>query len=531
MQIQMFQIGKAERKIHLSDALAGAGRILLATIAAAIIALCSIVVPSALAAQTQPLIGNHPTVNVANMSARADAARALNLHISFAPRNPVALAKLLADLQNPASPRYHHWLSPAQFNARFGRSADEVAAVRQWLLGQGLRVIESSALGLMTTATVAQAESAFVTPIIASTDGSLYANASDPQIPAQFAGVIGSIEGLDNIHHSLALGLRPHFSSGTRAATFLEQRNPMLRAGVPMHIATLMPAAVVDYSGGLGLAFGPSDLWTFYDEASLLNGGTDGSGGDCVAIIEDTDYLSSAVSLFDTNFSLPLANVTRVQADGSSPSRTGDEVEALLDIEWAHAVAPGAAIDVYIGNPATATIDPLVDALKKAVTDNKNAARLASVTASAAPQTHFSAVHSIRFLRRPLRRVSRYSSRAATMAPRVSRSTLRELHASWARVVASVKRRPIPTSSPSAAPSSRLLMMVPTTPSAARPKACGMIPLARAVVGLARSSRSPPGRFRALRPTPSATFPISASARVQSRRAFIGATTTVAALR
>ena len=78
MQIQMFQIGKAERKIHLFDALAGARQILLATIAAAIIALCSIVVPSALAAQTQPLIGNHPTVNVANMSARADAARPLN---------------------------------------------------------------------------------------------------------------------------------------------------------------------------------------------------------------------------------------------------------------------------------------------------------------------------------------------------------------------------------------------------------------------------------------------------------------------
>jgi hypothetical protein len=57
-----------------------------------------------------------------------------------------------------------------------------------------------------------------------------------------------------------------------------------------------MPAAIADYSNGLGNAFGPSDLWTFYDETSLLNGGTNGGGGDCVAIIEDTDYLSSAVS-------------------------------------------------------------------------------------------------------------------------------------------------------------------------------------------------------------------------------------------
>jgi kumamolisin len=87
-------------------------------------------------AQTQPLIGNHPTVNVAHLSARANVARPLNLHISFAPRNPVLLSKLLADLQNPESPRYRRWLSPAQFDAQFGRRPDEVAAVRQWLQGR-----------------------------------------------------------------------------------------------------------------------------------------------------------------------------------------------------------------------------------------------------------------------------------------------------------------------------------------------------------------------------------------------------------
>src|SRR5712671_4751706 len=91
---KMFQICNADRKTRLSDALTRAPQILLALIAGAIFALCSIVVPSAVAAQTQPLIGNHPTANVANMRSHADAARPLNIHISFAPRNPVALAKL-----------------------------------------------------------------------------------------------------------------------------------------------------------------------------------------------------------------------------------------------------------------------------------------------------------------------------------------------------------------------------------------------------------------------------------------------------
>jgi subtilase family serine protease len=57
-------------------------------------------------------------------------------------------------------------------------------------------------------------------------------------------------------------------------------------------------------------------------------------------------------------------------ASGTNPGRTSDEVEALLDIEWVHAVAPGAAIRVYIGDGASAAVDPLVDAMQRAVTDN-----------------------------------------------------------------------------------------------------------------------------------------------------------------
>src|SRR5258708_10522441 len=194
----------------------------------AVLVVLVLIIPWKAAAQTQSLAGNHPTVNLANLSARATAARPLNLYISFAPRNPVALAKLLADLQNPSSPRYHHWLSPAHFDAQFGRRADEVAAVREWLSGQGFHVIESSPRGVTTAATVVQAESTFVTPIIASTDGSLYANARDPQIPARFAGVIGSIEGLDNSRHSLALALHPRSSSAVGTAAFSEPHNDRL---------------------------------------------------------------------------------------------------------------------------------------------------------------------------------------------------------------------------------------------------------------------------------------------------------------
>src|SRR5580698_8550505 len=196
--------------------------------AAAVFTLYLAIMPHAASAQTQALSGNHPQTDALTMSSRADASLPLNIHISFAPRNPAMLAKLLTDLQDPASPQYHQWLSPTAFNSKFGRTADEISDVRQWLSTQGMSVVESSPRGLTSTATVAQAESAFATTMIATSDGSIYANANDPQIPARFAGVIGSIEGLSNTGHSLALNVRPLRVNASKAQSnqLSTSRNP-----------------------------------------------------------------------------------------------------------------------------------------------------------------------------------------------------------------------------------------------------------------------------------------------------------------
>jgi subtilase family serine protease len=81
--------------------------------------------------------------------------------------------------------------------------------VSQWLTSHGFHVTHSSARNLTASATASQAESAFATTIGASSDGATYGNLSDPQIPAQFTGVIGSIDGLDNTLHSQPLTVKP----------------------------------------------------------------------------------------------------------------------------------------------------------------------------------------------------------------------------------------------------------------------------------------------------------------------------------
>jgi len=160
------------------------------------------------AAQSVALSGNHPKV-AAGLTSRAAPDRALTIQVSFALRNRAELDKFLSDLQDPASPRYHQGLTPKQFDARFGRTRDEIEAVEAWLSREGFQILHASADEITCRGTVATAESAFAIAITSSADGSVYANAADPQIPAQLVGVIGAIVGLDNTLHSQPAGIRP----------------------------------------------------------------------------------------------------------------------------------------------------------------------------------------------------------------------------------------------------------------------------------------------------------------------------------
>jgi Pro-kumamolisin, activation domain len=305
------------------------------------------------------VLGDSRPSQIAKLSARAAANRPLTVHLSFKLRNTEALSKLLAGLQDPASPQYHRWLTPAEFDARFGRTPDEVDAVSQWLSGHGLRVMHSSSRELTSAATVAQVEETFATTIAASADGAIYSNAAEPRIPSRFAAVIGSIDGLDNLRHWTPVTAQPAELNAPSVAT----------AGKALPQGTEQAVRAVPAASS-SPAFGPQDLWTFYDETPPINGATDGSGSDCIGIIQDTDFSNAAVTLFDSDFSLPSASVTRVFSDGSDPGLNSDETEALVDIQWAHASAPGAPINVYIGNQASSSVDPLTDSLIRAVSDN-----------------------------------------------------------------------------------------------------------------------------------------------------------------
>jgi subtilase family serine protease len=356
---------KNMKQLRQCSGLYGAGpiRLVLSVVAAVWIALTA----AASAAQNSaPLIGNRPLDTMAlTLHARAD--QTLKLQISLQLRNRVALNHLLIALQDPTSPQYHQWLTPAEFDADFGRTSQEVQTITNWLTRQGFQILSTTPNKLDVLGHVGDIERAFGISINSSLDSRHYANITDPQLPSTFINFIGSIEGLDNLRNWQPTIIHPQTNRGFSTPSNASEMSSVKNSSA----AGLLQVAVTsDYNQGQGLAFGPQDLQTFYNETPLLGAGTDG-GGDCIALVEDSDYNDASPQLFDTNFSLPVANLDRSFPDGSSPGINGDEVETLLDIEWAHTAAPGAAIRVYIGNSASAAIDPITDAIYQAVDDNK----------------------------------------------------------------------------------------------------------------------------------------------------------------
>ena len=64
----------------------------------------------------------------------------LSLVLRRSPERQLAYDQLLREQQNPASPNYHHWLSPIEIGERFGATRHDIDALSNWLLVQGFSV-------------------------------------------------------------------------------------------------------------------------------------------------------------------------------------------------------------------------------------------------------------------------------------------------------------------------------------------------------------------------------------------------------
>lgn len=340
------------------------------------------------AAKAAILAGNHPAaVETHTAVGNADSAQPLTMDIRFNLRNTAELQALITAQHDPSSPDYHRWLKTGEFDERFGPRPSDVNAVLAWLASEGFTV-ESAADGhIEFSGNVAQAQRSFAVRIASFGDGSTYANIEDPAIPEQFAGVIASIRGLDNMMRVRPAGLHltPPVSSALGA--FKSQIFSFNSSLASQPVSQPEGVTPLFSDGGIE-AFGPEDMHTFYNET--VQSGSDGSGS-CIALIGVSEVAAAALAAFDKQFGLPATKLTQTVV-GKNPGQTRDnsEIEAELDVEWSHSMAPKATETLYIAAPTSP--DPLAVGIGSAVKANKCATISISFSYCGAPSSEFTGV-------------------------------------------------------------------------------------------------------------------------------------------
>ncbi len=271
-----------------------------------------------------------PVPRSATLTGAVASSTTISFTLQLAVPSSAAETSFEQGLQTPGSPYYHQFLSSSQFYATYGPSPSSVASLLSYLSSQGLTVTPTSGPWLYTVSGPASSvASTFHVALFhyrASDGSTLIAPRGVPQLPAGFAPLVGTLSGLNQFD-------LPH--------------------------PTFVPAPHITASGPTS----PTTMRGFYNSASLISGGDTGSAfaiglAEMCDPTESTATYSSDLASFDSMYGLPSTTVNYIGSGASScPSGQGSSgwgVETDLDIQWAHAMAPGATLYVCLdtSNPA-----------------------------------------------------------------------------------------------------------------------------------------------------------------------------------
>ncbi len=251
------------------------------------------------------------------------------LQLRRAPEQEQALEKYLDELEDPKSPNYHHWLTAQEFGARYGLVPQDLATVTNWLKSHGFTVNRVYPNGVVIdfSGNAGEVGEAFHTEIhhLEVKGAAHIANMSDPQIPAALAPAVAGLVSLHDFRPRAMNMPRPSY-------TF-----PLSGCGV---------AGSADC-----YAVVPADLATIYELNPLFAAGYSGQG-QRIVVLEDSDlYSTSDWTTFRSVLGLasayPEGSLSQINpGDCADPGVNGDDVEAAIDVEWASAAAPSAAIEM-----------------------------------------------------------------------------------------------------------------------------------------------------------------------------------------
>jgi subtilase family serine protease len=277
--------------------------------------------------------------------------------------NQAAADEELARVSDPASPSFGQYLTTEEFDLKYAPSGDDVAAVRAHLEAHGLRVgyVPGNRLFVSAQGTAAQVEAAFSTRLglYRVGDRDRRAPLDEPSLPDALAARVSGTLGL-----SESVYLAPHaVTPGGVRRTSLRKLGPAAGATDASQCSTWFGAALDDadpaYGGGFAdpvsyapCGYTPPKLRAAYGFDDAVRSGNDGRGVK-IAIIDA--YLSPTLvddartyaAQRDPDYPLGSSQLTTLAGPITGPTTDVDPgwfAEATLDVEAAHAMAPGASL-------------------------------------------------------------------------------------------------------------------------------------------------------------------------------------------
>lgn len=338
---------------------------------------------AAIAGKATAVAGSHPDWAAASADQGAAAASAeYDATVYLAGQDPAGLTAYAQAVSDPQNAAYGHYLTPAQFSARYGATQAQIKAVTSWLTGAGLTVTGTTQHAITVKGSNAAVAKAFGQKVhqYRVSGKTVHAPAADLVVPASVSGAVLGVTGL---------------SSTTPTAAKQPQSMRVSNApGAAGHVSkadsSLPTVATCSAYWGQKTAFGAPAGYTkvtSFDQCSFVPSqlrkayGIDSTGltgkGATIAIV---DAYGSSTMLSDAN--------TYATSHGDKAFRKGQYTEYVtpdqwnnedacggpddwqgeesLDVEMAHGLAPDANV-VYVGanscedNDLLAALSTIVD--------------------------------------------------------------------------------------------------------------------------------------------------------------------------
>ncbi len=318
-----------------------------------------------------------PYVPTAQNLGTENPSKVIDVSIWLNPHNRAELDALAHRLYDRTSPNYRHFLNRTQFAARFAPTAEEAKTVQQFFEGHNLKVVRVGPDNMFVRArgTVGDVENAFhvVLNNYKVGDKVIRSNDRDPYVDGAAAPLVKSVSGLDSgKYEHPVMAQTAKFSTGKLAPANTAGGKPALDLGYSNNCfdGTVTQTFSNNNDGSLpvgtykgnhlnlfgltspGCGYTPPMIQTAYNLTGLYAKGFDGKG-QTIGIIDWCGSLTiqNDANAFSAQFGLPqltASNFAITYIPRPSTCQAADQVEINIDVEWAHAIAPGANINLIV---------------------------------------------------------------------------------------------------------------------------------------------------------------------------------------